>query len=216
MIKCCQSIVMLLIQEAVFRQFMTSIKKHQSDRQGQESWSDLSRHQDASMQLKRNNVEARPRGTSDPWMLSYYSLYLLWHIKCPNSLCFTPGAYTVTDCSIEFSVLIVLFSPKIERLSWAFVCLQMLSPIGKGSIFGFLTVKVDTIFSCCACTKPVHERCFFFKCVFADEPCSVPACFYICSTLHTLRSWPYIVCNRYDFNGAIWALSFHHFDDSVF
>lgn len=122
-------------------------------------------------------------------MLSYHSLYLLWHIKCPNSLCFTPGAYTVTDCSIVFFVLIVLFFPKIERLSWAFVCLQMLSPIGKGSIFGSLTVKVDTIFSCCACTKPVHERCFFFffYCVFADERCSIPVCFI--SALY---------CTRYD------------------
>ncbi len=104
--------------------------------------------------------------------LSYHSLYLLWHTKCPNSLCFTPGAYTVTDCSFVFSVLIVLFFPKIERLSWAFVCLQMLSPIGKGSIFGSLTVKVDTIFSCCACMKPARERCFF-SCVFADEWCGV-------------------------------------------
>lgn len=152
---------MLLIQKAVLRQFTTSISRHQSDRQGQESRSDFSRHQDASMQLKCNYVEARPRGTSAPYMLSYHSLYLLQHIKCPNSLCFTPGAYTVTDCSIVFSVLIVLFSPKIERLSWAFVCLQMLSPIGKRSIFGSLTVKVDTIFSCCTCTKPVHERCCF-------------------------------------------------------
>ena len=96
-------------------------------------------------------------------MLSYHSLYLLWHIKCPNSLCFTAGAYTATDCSIVFSVLIVLFFPKIERLSWAFVCLQMLSPIGKGSIFGSLSVKVDTIFSCRACTTPAHERCLFFN-----------------------------------------------------
>lgn len=97
------------------------------------------------MQLKHNNVKAHPRGTLDPQKLSYHSLYLLWHIKCPNSLCFTLGAYTVTDCSIVFSVLIVLFFPKIERLSRAFVCLQMLSPIGKGSIYGSLTVKVDTI-----------------------------------------------------------------------
>lgn len=57
---------MQLIQEAVCRQFTTSINRHQSDRQGQESRSDFSQHQHASMQLKRNNVEARPRGTSDP------------------------------------------------------------------------------------------------------------------------------------------------------
>ncbi len=120
-------------------------------------------------------------------MLSYHSLYLLWHIKCPNSLCFTPGAYTVTDCSIVFSVLIVLFSPKIERLSWAFVCLQMLSPIGKRSIFGSLTVKVDTIFSCCACTKPVHERCFFFNVYLQMSGAAFQFCFILA-----------LYCTRYD------------------
>lgn len=126
------------------------------------------------MQLKCHNVESRRSREFRPpkFQLSYHSIYLLWHTKCPNSLCFNPGAYTVTDCSIVFSLLIVLFFPKIERLSWAFVCLQMLSPIGKGSIFGSLTVKVDTIFSCSACTQPAHERCFFFKCVFADEQMS--------------------------------------------
>lgn len=78
-------------------------------------------------------MEARPGsgvGGADLEMLSYHSLDLLWHTKCPNSLCFTLGAYTVTDCSFVSSLLIVLFVPKIERLSWAFVCLQMLSPIG--------------------------------------------------------------------------------------
>lgn len=43
---------MLLIQEADFTRFTTPINRHQSDRQGQESGSDVSQHQDASMQLK--------------------------------------------------------------------------------------------------------------------------------------------------------------------
>lgn len=51
-------------------------------------------------------------------------------MKCPNSLCISLGAYPVTHCSIVSSVLIVLFFAKIERLSRAFMCLQMLSPIG--------------------------------------------------------------------------------------
>lgn len=95
-------------------------------------------------------------------MPSYHSLYLLWHIKCPNSLCFTAGAYTVTDCSIVSSVLIVLFFPKIERLPWAFVCLQTLSPIGQGSIFGILAVKVDTIFFPAARAQILRVKDAFF------------------------------------------------------
>lgn len=95
-------------------------------------------------------------------MPSYHSLHLLWHIKCPNSLCFTAGAYTVTDCSIVSSVLIVLFFPKIERLPWAFVCLQTLSPIGQGAIFGFLAEKVDTIFFPAARILCVKDAFFFF------------------------------------------------------
>lgn len=160
-----KSIVLLLTggrKEAVFnslRPSSTGIKVTDKVRNHSQIFP---RHQDASIQLICNNIEARPRGPSDRYMLSHHSLHLLWHIKCPNSLCFTLGAYTVTDCSIVSSVLIVLFFPKIERLSWAFVCLQMLSPIGRGSIFGSLTVKVDTIFSCRACTKPARERRFFF------------------------------------------------------
>lgn len=63
-------------------------------------------------------------------------------MKCPNSLCISPGAYAVTHCSIVSSVLIVLFFAKIERLSWAFVCLQMLSPIGCCVLVGLVVLVV--------------------------------------------------------------------------
>lgn len=68
-----------------------------------------------------------------------------------------------------FSVLIALFFHKIERLSWAFVCLQMLSPVGKGAIFGSLTVKVDTVFFLNVCVCSVSIKKHAFKYIFANE-----------------------------------------------
>lgn len=66
------------------------------------------------------------------------------------------GAYTVTHFSIVPSLLIMFFS-KGERLSWAVVCPQMLSPSGQGSIFVSLNVKVDTIFTCLQMSRAVFQ-----------------------------------------------------------
>lgn len=92
-----------------------------------------SRHCLHAAQLTCNSVARKhvlAGAGSDLLAWSYHSLHLLRHMKCPNSLCISLGAYGVTHCSIVPFVLIVFFFAKIERLSRAFVCRQMLSPIG--------------------------------------------------------------------------------------
>lgn len=60
-------------------------------------------------------------------------LFVVAHEMSSFPMYLSAGARAATHCSIVSSALIVLFIGKTERLPWAFVCLQILSPIAGGA-----------------------------------------------------------------------------------